>query len=93
MTVSTFADSMVKSHYLIRSGHTMPEWASLSIKEAAERSGYNEEYLRRLIRFKKIEAVKVGPAYLIRADDLERYMAEVQADDDARTGPRRPKRK
>jgi excisionase family DNA binding protein len=70
----------------------MPEWASYSIKEASERTGYNEEYLRRLIRHGKIEAVKVGPAYLIRVDSLERYVSEVQTAEDARTGPR-PKRK
>ncbi len=69
-------------------GWCMPEWPSLSIKEAAERSGYNEEYLRRLIRQCKLEAVKVGPSYLIRADSLERYLAEINTSEDGRAGPR-----
>jgi excisionase family DNA binding protein len=66
----------------------MPEWPSLSIKEAAERTGYNEEYVRRLIRQGKLEAVKVGPSYLIRAGSLERYLAEIKTGDDGRAGPR-----
>ena len=33
----------------------MLDWPSYTIKEASEKTGYNEEYLRRLIREKKIE--------------------------------------
>jgi excisionase family DNA binding protein len=66
----------------------MPQWPSLSIKEAAERTGYNEEYIRRLIRQDKLDAVKVGPSYLIRADSLERYLAETKTSADSRAGPR-----
>jgi len=66
----------------------MPEWPSYTIKEASRKTGYNEEYLRRLIRLGKIEAVKVGPAYLIQVDSLEKYIAEMKDTDDARTGPR-----
>lgn len=70
----------------------MPEWPSYSIKEASEKTGYAEEYLRRLIRRGKIEAVTVGPAYLIKVESLNRYIEETQTPDDARTGPR-PKSK
>lgn len=90
MTIGNLSDIMVKSprkYYLLRGGY-MPEWSSYSIKEASEKTGYNEEYLRRLIRQGKIEAVKVGPAYLIRVESLDRYIEEMQATDDARTGPR-----
>ena len=66
----------------------MPEWPSYTIKEASQKTGYNEEYLRRLIRNGKIEAIKVGPTYLIRVDSMEKYIAKVQDSDDARTGPR-----
>jgi excisionase family DNA binding protein len=69
-------------------GGTMPEWASYSIKEASQQSGYNEEYLRRLIRQGKLEAIKIGPAYLIRVESLEQYVEEMQTADDGRTGPR-----
>lgn len=93
VAIGKLGDNMVKSsreYHFLRGGY-MPEWASYSIKEASEKTGYNEEYLRRLIRQKKIEAVKVGPAYLIRAASLNKYIEEMQASDDARTGPRSQK--
>lgn len=70
----------------------MPEWPSYTIKEASEKTGYNEEYLRRLIRRGKIEAVKAGPTYLISKESLKNYVAEIQNLDDARTGPRTKKK-
>jgi excisionase family DNA binding protein len=66
----------------------MPDWPSYTIKEVSEKTGYNEEYLRRLIRQGKIEAIKVGQAYLIRKDSLEKYLAEIRDSEDARSGPR-----
>jgi excisionase family DNA binding protein len=69
-------------------GKELPEWASVSIKEASKMTGYNEEYLRRLIRLGKLEAVKVGPAYLIKLSDLERYVKEMTGTEDGRAGPR-----
>ena len=90
LMIGILPDNMIESpHYLDRSGHSMPEWASCSVKEASEKSGYNEEYLRRLIRQGRIEAVKIGPAYLIRVESLEEYVAGTQDANDARTGPRR----
>jgi excisionase family DNA binding protein len=77
-------------YYLLRD-ERMPEWPSYTIKEASRKTGYNEEYLRRLIRQGKIEAVKVGPAYLIRVDSLEKYLEEIEDSDDARTGPKAKK--
>jgi len=87
--ISTPLHLMIKSSqpYLLRDV-SMPEWPSYTIKEASQKTGYNEEYLRRLIRQGKIEAAKVGPAYLIRVESLEKYIAEIQDADDARTGPR-----
>ena len=80
---------MIKSsHYYLLRDEYMPEWPSYTIKEASRKTGYNEEYLRRLIRQGKIEAVKVGPAYLIRVESLEQYIAEIQEIDDGRIGPR-----
>lgn len=68
---------------------SMPDWTGYTIKEASEKTGYNEEYLRRLIRQGKLESEKIGPFYFIRAESLEKYLAEVQESDDARTGPRK----
>lgn len=69
-------------------GGFMPKWASWSIKEASAETGYAEEYLRRLIRNGKIEAVQIGPAYLLRVSSLKQYMKDIQSTGDARTGPR-----
>jgi excisionase family DNA binding protein len=69
-------------------GEELPEWASVSIKEASQMTGYNEEYLRRLIRQGKLEAVRVGPIYLIRLSDLRRYVEEMAGTADGRAGPR-----
>lgn len=46
--------------------------------EAAQISGFNEEYVRRLARTKKIDAVLKGRAYWIDANSLRTYMAQVQ---------------
>lgn len=66
----------------------MPEWATWSIEEASKKTGYNREYLRRLIRLNKIEAVKFGPAYAIRRDSLLKYIEEAEQID-GRGGPRK----
>lgn len=83
---------MVQSlrHYFLRDGYgdEMPEWASLSVQEAAEQTGYSREYLRRLIRYGKLEATRVGRVYLIKAESMNRYLAEMRESDDGRAGPR-----
>ncbi|MFC2023792.1 helix-turn-helix domain-containing protein [Chloroflexota bacterium] len=78
---------MVQSSHLWSWGRSVPEWPSWSIKDASQQTGYNEEYLRRLIRQGKLEAVRVGPAYLIKVSSLETYM-QSQDSTDGRTGPR-----
>ena len=85
--ISDKGQDVVQSPYLSRRGRFVPEWASWSIIEASQQTGYNEEYLRRLIRRGKVEAVKVGPAYLIRVDSLKEYIKS-QDPADGRTGPR-----
>ena len=91
--ISTQANIMLKSpqrSYPLR-GKYMPDWPSYSIKEASQKTGYNEEYLRRLIRQGKVEAIKIGPAYLIRVESLEKYIEEMRESADARSGPREKK--
>jgi len=60
----------------------------ITVKEAAERSGYHPEYIRRLIRDGKIAAEKLGTVYLVDAESLQAYLRFMQDPDDARTGPR-----
>ncbi|MBN1661047.1 MAG: helix-turn-helix domain-containing protein [Anaerolineae bacterium] len=63
----------------------MPPWPSWTIAEAAEHTGYNPEYLRRLIRNKKVNAEKVGTNWLIEIASLTSYVKELDPTD-ARTG-------
>jgi excisionase family DNA binding protein len=45
----------------------------LSIKQAAELSGYSERYIRDLWRTEKIEGMKVGTMIFINEPSLEAY--------------------
>ncbi len=55
---------------------TMPEW--ISVKEAAEISGYHPDYVRRLVRQGKLEAERKGPMYWIDRASLEAYLEEMR---------------
>jgi hypothetical protein len=45
-----------------------------SVKAAAEYSGYNQQYLRRLLRLEKLSGVKLGQVWLIKMVSLESYL-------------------
>lgn len=59
------------------------EW--ISISEAAKRSGYHEEYLRKSIRHGKLVAQKGKKAWLVDWSHLQRYIKDVRS---ARPGRR-----
>lgn len=86
-TISGHLSSVVESPKLLGRGH-MPAWASFTVDEACEKTGYSVQYLRRLIRLKKIKAEKFGQLYLIHAESLNNYIHEMKEADDARGGPR-----
>ena len=65
------------------------EW--LSVSEAAEVSGYNPEYIRRLIRSGEIEARKFSIVWQVRRESLTSYIKSAQKKDDKRYTPK-PKR-
>lgn len=60
----------------------------MSIQAAAEYSGYNEQYLRRLVRAGVIQGVKIGQMWLVVVDSLDAYIKSVQEEQDRRFGPR-----
>lgn len=60
----------------------------MSIDDAAQYSGYNRQYLRRLMRTGTIEGVKVGQVWLARISSLEAYLKQVRRSGDRRYGPR-----
>ncbi len=88
LATSLLSDRMIQSSQ-VRGQSSVPTWPSLTVEEAAAQTGYSAEYLRRLIRASKIEAVKVGSVFLIRAESLNQYIRNTQTPEDDRTGPRR----
>lgn len=52
--------------------------AYLTVEEAADQSGYSEQYLRRLARVGRIRGEKRGHFWLIEQQDLKRYCIEAE---------------
>lgn len=64
------------------------EW--LTVNEAAELSGYNPEYITRLIRKGEIRARKVSIVWLVDPESISEFLAKVQARG-AKRGPKSEK--
>jgi excisionase family DNA binding protein len=60
----------------------------ISVQAAAELTGYNIQYLRRLLRSGAMEGVKIGQMWLIEMDALGAYLKHVENTSDRRCGPR-----
>ena len=58
------------------------------VKDAAFHSGYNIQYLRRMLRSGMLSGVKIGQMWLIEMDSLEVYLKRVETTSDRRCGPR-----
>jgi excisionase family DNA binding protein len=68
----------------------LPDWEiTWTVQEASAATGYNAEYIRRLVRNKEIEAVKIGFVWLINGDSLKDYIERVEDLDDSRYGPKK----
>ena len=63
----------------------------ISVKAAAEFSGYSIQYLRRLLRSGRLEGIKIGQVWLIKLASLEAYSRNGQMVGDRRHGPRKQK--
>jgi excisionase family DNA binding protein len=59
----------------------------ISVKTAAEYSGYSQQYLRRLLRNSKLTGIKIGQTWLIDKAALEIYLQKVSDAVDRRFGP------
>ena len=65
----------------------MPEdW--ITIQDACQMTGYNAEYLRRLIRNGKVKARKVSIVWVVDHASLLRYISQNQDTTDRRRGPK-----
>ena len=63
------------------------EW--ITVAQAAEISGYNAEYLRRLIRNEKIDYRMFGFMYQVNKQSLLEYLKEAEKKEDKRYSPKR----
>ena len=59
----------------------------ISVKAAAELSGYSQQYLRRLLRNGKLVGFKIGQVWLIEKTAFEVYLEKVIQTSDRRFGP------
>jgi len=58
------------------------------VQAAAEFTGYNIQYLRRMLRSGALEGVKIGQIRLIDMDSLLAYLEYVESTSDRRYGPK-----
>ncbi len=66
----------------------MPEdW--ITIQDACNITGYNAEYIRRLIRHGKLKAKKVSIVWIVDKDSLLEYVSQDQSLTDKRRGPKK----
>jgi hypothetical protein len=64
----------------------MAEW--VNVDEAVDISGYNPEYIRRLIRTKQIVAEKKGRDWWVDRSSLLVYLKKASSSGDRRRGPK-----
>jgi len=60
----------------------------ITVEAAAAKTGYNLQYLRRLLRAGKLQGVKIGQVWLIKINSLENYLSQNDFRGDHRCGPR-----
>jgi excisionase family DNA binding protein len=60
----------------------------ISVKAAAFQSGYNMQYLRRLLRDDRLNGMKLGQTWLIDKDTFEAYLENANRTQDRRFGPK-----
>ena len=60
----------------------------VTVNTAAKTTGYNIQYLRRLLRSGKLDGIKIGQIWLIEMQSLEMYLQQVESTPDRRCGPR-----
>jgi len=60
----------------------------ISVQVASSYSGYSLQYLRRLLRGKKLEGIKIGQMWLVDKAALDLYTEQAQDSTDQRFGPK-----
>jgi excisionase family DNA binding protein len=59
----------------------------ISVRTAAEISGYNQQYLRRLLRDNIFRCKRIGQLWLIERDNFINYLENAKQAKDKRLGP------
>lgn len=59
----------------------------LSVRAAAAYSGYNTQYLRRLLRAGRLDGTRIGQVWLIKLASLEEHLRNGRLSQDRRYGP------
>jgi hypothetical protein len=62
----------------------------ITVQAAAQASGYNAQYLRRLLRAGKLDGVRIGQVWLIGLASLSERLECCKRTSDRRCGPRIP---
>jgi len=60
----------------------------ITVQNAAEVTGYNIQYLRRILRSGTLKGIKIGQMWLIEMESLEAYLERVKSTSDRRCGPK-----
>ena len=70
--------------------HIRPDITSnfITVKSASKYSGYNKQYIRRLLRNGTISSKKIGQIWFIEFDDFIRYLTKARKIEDERYGPK-----
>ena len=58
----------------------------ISVQAAAEITGYNIQYLRRLLRSGALKGINIGQIWLIEMQSLESYLQQAVTSSDRRCG-------
>ncbi len=61
----------------------------LTVQAAADVSGYNAQYLRRLLRAGRLEGDKIGQVWLITKDSFKVFLLQGEGANDRRFGPKK----
>ena len=60
----------------------------ISVQSAAKSTGYNIQYLRRLLRSGTLKGIKIGQIWLIDMESLLAYLEYIESTSDRRYGPK-----
>ena len=73
---------------LIEQIHGQEVRTYISVKVASKLVGYNQQYLRRLLRQGKLGGIKVGQVWLLEVISFDTYLTLLNRVLDRRCGPR-----